>query len=86
MLYDPTWRRQSIGPAKLSRLGGADSRAQPRQLRMTSDIETRIDCWVSHWNDNPEPSAWTKLADEILTEVARGRATLDWITKSGTHR
>ncbi len=37
------------------------------------------------WNDNPEPSVWTKPADEILDKVARGQATLDRITKSATH-
>lgn len=42
-----------------------------------AELETRIDCWVSHWNDNPEPFVWTKLADEILDKVARGQATLD---------
>jgi hypothetical protein len=25
-----------------------------------AELETRIDCWVSHWNDNPEPFVWTK--------------------------
>jgi transposase len=30
-----------------------------------AELETRIDCWVSHWNDNPEPFVWTKPADEI---------------------
>ena len=37
-----------------------------------AELETRIDCWVSHWNDNPEPFVWTKPADEILDKVARG--------------
>lgn len=50
-----------------------------------AELETRIDCWVSHWNDNPEPFVWTKPADEILDKVARGQATLDRITKSATH-
>jgi len=31
-----------------------------------AELETRIDCWVSHWNDNLEPFVWTKPADEIL--------------------
>ena len=44
-----------------------------------AELETRIDCWVSHWNDNPEPFVWTKPADEILDKVARGQATLDRI-------
>jgi len=50
-----------------------------------AELETRINCWVSHWNDNPEPFVWTKPADEILDKVARGQATLDRITKSATH-
>ena len=45
-----------------------------------AELETRIDCWVSHWNDNPEPFVWTKPAHEILDKVARGHATLDRIT------
>jgi len=28
-----------------------------------AELETRIDCWVSHWNDSPEPFVWTKPAD-----------------------
>jgi len=50
-----------------------------------AELETRIDCWVSHWNDNPEPFVWTRTADEIFDKVARGQATLDRITKSATH-
>ena len=37
------------------------------------------------WNDQPEPFAWTKPADEILDKVTQGRATLDRITKSAMH-
>ncbi len=51
-----------------------------------AELETRIDCWVSHGDDNPEPFVWTRPADEIPGNVARGRATLDRITKSATHR
>ncbi len=25
-----------------------------------AELETRIDCWVSRWNDNTEPFVWTK--------------------------
>jgi hypothetical protein len=61
-------------------------RAQPRALTNTSftsvaELETRIDCSVSHWNDNPEPFVWTKPADEILDKVVRGQATLDRIIR-----
>jgi hypothetical protein len=65
----------------------ADKKSISRWESFTSvaELETRIDCWVSHWNDNPEPFVWTKPADEILDKVARGQATLDRITKSATH-
>ena len=64
-------------------------RAQPQSLTNSftsiAELETRIDCWVSHWNDNREPFVWTKPADEILDEFARGQATLDRITRSATN-
>jgi transposase len=50
-----------------------------------AELETRIDCWVSHWNDDSEPFVWTKPADEIVDKVARGQVTIDRITKSATH-
>jgi transposase len=35
------------------------SRKALTSTRFTSvaELETRIDCWVSHWNDNPSPSS-----------------------------
>ena len=42
-------------------------------------------CGVSHVNDNPEPFVWTKLAHEILDNVACGQVTLDRITESAPH-
>jgi len=41
-----------------------DTLAQPQsldqhQLHLRRRTRTRIDCWVSHWNDNPEPFVWT---------------------------
>jgi transposase len=50
-----------------------------------AELEARIDHWVAHWNDNPEPFIWTKTADEIIDKVTRGRATLDRITNTATH-
>ncbi|HZL48579.1 MAG TPA: IS630 family transposase, partial [Solirubrobacteraceae bacterium] len=31
-------------------------------------------------NENPEPFVWTATAEQILTKVQRGRATLNTIT------
>jgi transposase len=50
-----------------------------------AELEARIDWWVSHWNDNPEPFIWTRTADEIVDKVTRGRATLNQIIKPATH-
>jgi transposase len=50
-----------------------------------AELQGRIDHWVEHWNDHPEPFVWTKTADEIIDKVARGRATLDRITNPATH-
>lgn len=50
-----------------------------------TELQNRIDWWVEHWKDDPEPLVWTRTADQIIERVARGRATLDRITKSATH-
>ena len=47
-------------------------------------LNEAIDVWTSHWNDDPKPFVWHKTADEIITKVRRGRATLNRVTKSAT--
>ena len=42
-----------------------------------------IDTWVEHWNDDPQPFIWHKSAEEIITKVRRGRASLTRV-KSAT--
>ena len=49
------------------------------------ELESAIELWASHWNDDPQPFAWTKTVDDIITKVKRGRATLDRVTESATH-
>jgi len=49
------------------------------------DLESAIEVWASHWNDDPQPFAWTKTVDDIITNVKRGRVTLDRVTESATH-
>lgn len=51
----------------------------------TRELEAAIDLWASHWNDDPQPFVWTKTANDIITKVKRGRATLDRVTESATH-
>jgi transposase len=43
-----------------------------------------IGLWTQHWNNDPQPFIWKKTADEIITKVKRGRATLTAVTKSAT--
>lgn len=43
-----------------------------------------IDLWAEAWNENPRPFVWRKTADEIITKVKTGRATLTTQTKSAT--
>ena len=50
-----------------------------------AELENRIDWWVEHYNDNPEPFKWTRTAQQIIDKVASGQATLNRITKSATH-
>ena len=33
-------------------------------------LEKDIRDWITNWNDNPKPFAWTKTADEILERLA----------------
>lgn len=48
------------------------------------ELTEAIDVWVSHWNDDPKPFAWTKTANEIITKVNQGRAALTHQIKSAT--
>jgi len=50
-----------------------------------TELEAAIELWASHWNNDPQPFAWTKTVDDIITKVKRGRATLDRVTESATH-
>ena len=38
--------------------------------RSIQALEKDIRDWITNWNDNPKPFAWTKTADEILERLA----------------
>ena len=38
--------------------------------RSVNELNTDIDDWVKHWNDDPKPYVWTKTADQILDSLA----------------
>ena len=37
--------------------------------RSIQALETDIRDWITNWNDNPKPFAWTKTADQILERL-----------------
>jgi hypothetical protein len=55
-------------------------------FRSVDELVAAIDHWSEHWNDNPKPFVWHRTAQEIIAKVCRGRAALDQVTKSATHR
>jgi transposase len=44
-----------------------------------------IETWAEHWNDDPHPFVWHKTAQEIITKVRRGRATLTEVKSATRH-
>jgi transposase len=58
-----------------------------RRGRFTSvpDLVDAMELWAEHWNDDPKPFVWTKTADQIITKVSRGRATLHHIKSATDH-
>ena len=47
-----------------------------------ADLADTIDTWTSHWNQNPQPLAWTTPANDIIAKTRRAQTAL---TKSATH-
>jgi transposase len=38
--------------------------------RSVRELNTDIRAWITHWNENPRPYAWTKTADQILESTS----------------
>nr|MBA2769769.1 IS630 family transposase [Sporichthyaceae bacterium] len=49
------------------------------------ELTREITTWADHWNDDPKPFIWKAKADEIITKVQRGRATLHQIKTQTDH-
>jgi hypothetical protein len=41
--------------------------------RSVAELNADIEDWVEHWNENPNPYVWTKIADQILDTLHDGR-------------
>jgi transposase len=50
-----------------------------------NELNDAITTWATHWNHDPKPFIWHKAADEIITKVRRGRATLHQIKSATDH-
>jgi hypothetical protein len=51
------------------------SRLTPHPARMV---------WAPHWNNNPQPFAWTNTVDDVIINATRGWATLDRVSDAAT--
>ncbi len=60
-----------------------DRRLRRGVFTSVPDLVEAIETWVEHWNDDPKAFMWHKSADEIITKVRRGRASLTRV-KSAT--
>ena len=44
-----------------------------------------IELWAEHWNNDPKPFIWHPSAEEVITKVPRGRATLTEVKSATRH-
>lgn len=49
------------------------------------DLIDALQEWATQWNNDPKPFIWHKTADQIITKVKRGRATLHQIKSATDH-
>ncbi len=56
-----------------------DKRLRRGVFTSVADLTAAITTWAQHWNENPKPFIWKATADDIITKVRRGRATLNQI-------
>ena len=60
-----------------------DRRLRHGVFTSVAELETAIETWAEHWNDNPKPLIWHTPAQQIIDKVRRGRTALTR-TKSAT--
>src|SRR3954469_12732719 len=62
-----------------------DKRLRRGVFTSVADLTEAITTWAEHWNTNPQPFIWQATADDIITKVRRGRATLHAIKSTTDH-
>ncbi len=62
-----------------------DRRLRRGVFTSVADLTTAITTWAAHWNQDPKPFIWKATAEDIITKVQRGRATLHQIKTQTDH-
>jgi len=63
-----------------------DRRLRRGVFTSVAELTREITTWADHWNDDPKPFIWKATADDIITKVQRGRATLHQIKTQTDHQ
>ncbi len=62
-----------------------DRRLRRGVFTSVADLTSAITTWAEHWNNDPKPFIWKATAQDIITKVQRGRATLHQIKSQTDH-
>jgi len=62
-----------------------DKRLRRGVFTSVADLTAAITTWAQRWNENPKPFIWKATADDIITKVRCGRATLNQIKLQTDH-
>jgi transposase len=62
-----------------------DKRLRRGVFTSVADLTAAITTWAEHWNEDPKPFIWKATAEDIITKVRRGRATLHQIKTQTDH-
>ena len=62
-----------------------DKRLRRGIFTSVADLTEAITTWATHWNTDPKPFIWKATAEDIITKVQRGRATLHQIKTQTDH-
>jgi transposase len=62
-----------------------DKRLRRGTFSSVTELTEAITTWAAHWNLDPKPFIWKATAEDIITKVRRGRATLHQINTQTDH-
>jgi transposase len=62
-----------------------DKRLRRGTFTSVAELCEAITTWAAHWNADPKPFIWKAPAQDIITKVQRGRATLHQINTQTDH-